>query len=479
MNLTVKDKIALQKSAILFFVTQEGWEKKKNFSGHPRFVKESLQSIHKAKLFKGSSGEVFSSFLKESGAVLVVVGLGKEKTLSPTAVMRAAKGALEKAGSLPGIQAVPHKDDTKTVQALAYGLLLGGYKWKKYLSSKKDKKQRAQIITKHKGTVRRAARFAAGVTVARDLVNDNADEIHSVFMEKKMRDLVRGKKNVRMKVVNEKDMKELGMNLFLGVNRASAYPPKLLIAAYKGDPKSKAYTLFLGKCLTYDSGGLNLKPTGSLETMRTDMSGAAAVLGTLRNILDFKPKKNILFACAAAENAIGPKAQKPGDVVRSYSGKTVEIGNTDAEGRLVLADSISYLTDKYNVETVIDIATLTGAVVIALGKEYTGLMANDDALAESLLSCAGETDDRAWRLPMYPELKEHIKSSYADIKSTGRPREAGTISAAEFLRQFVPEGVKWAHLDIAGTSFMKASHWYFNYGGTGAGVRLVTEYLLR
>jgi leucyl aminopeptidase len=213
--------------------------------------------------------------------------------------------------------------------------------------------------------------------------------------------------------------------------------------------------------------------------MRCDMAGAAAALGILKNVISLGIKKNILFVVAVAENAIGKAAYKPGDVIKSYSGKTVEIANTDAEGRLVLADAISYVVKNYKPARIVDLATLTGACPVALGNDYSGLMSNDDKLADTLLKVAQITDDRLWRLPLYPELKTHLKSQYADLKSTGIPRGiGGTISAAEFLHQFVGD-TRWAHLDIAGTAFVEGQgRLYFNYGATGSGVRLLTQFLL-
>jgi leucyl aminopeptidase len=265
--------------------------------------------------------------------------------------------------------------------------------------------------------------------------------------------------------------------LHLGVNKGSRNEPKLIIVKYSGGSKNEPYTAVIGKGITFDTGGLNLKPTGYIETMRTDMSGTAATIGILKNVLALSIKKNIVFAMALAENAIGSGSFKPGDVLRSYNGRTVEIDNTDAEGRLVLADAISYVVRNYKPKTIIDLATLTGACVVALGYDYSGLMSNNDELAKKLLISAQETDDRAWQLPIYPELKDHVKSQIADIKNTGLKGAAGALSAGEFLRQFI-EDAKWAHLDIAGTAFVKeGNRFYFGHGATGAGVRLVTDFL--
>jgi len=273
-------------------------------------------------------------------------------------------------------------------------------------------------------------------------------------------------------------MKAKKLGLHLAVNQGSNKEPKLIIVKYNGSSKKGDYTAFIGKGMTFDTGGINLKPSGHIETMRMDMSGAAAVVGTLKNAIALNLKKNILFVVSLAENAIGSSAFKPGDVIRGYSGKTVEIGNTDAEGRLVLADAISYIVKNYKPARLIDIATLTGACVVALGHDYTGLMTTDDKFSRFLVRSSNNTDDRVWRLPIFPELKKSVESKIADIRNLGYPKgAAGTITAAEFLHQFT-EGTTWAHLDIAGTAFDEGQgRLYFGHGATGAGVRLVTHYL--
>ena len=212
--------------------------------------------------------------------------------------------------------------------------------------------------------------------------------------------------------------------------------------------------------------------------MKLDMGGAAAVIGTLKSAIEIDLKKNILFVCGLAENVTGSSAYKPGDVLTSYSGKTVEVANTDAEGRLVLADAISYVIKNYAPERLVDVATLTGACIVALGFNYTGLVTTDETMANQLLRYGKETDDRVWRLPMYPELSESVKSMIADIRNLGVPKGAGgTITAAEFLRQFA-DNTRWAHLDIAGTAFVdNGKRFYFGHGATGAGVRLLTRFL--
>ena len=273
-------------------------------------------------------------------------------------------------------------------------------------------------------------------------------------------------------------MQAKGLNLHLAVNQSSNKEPKLVIVKYAGGKKEEGYTAIIGKGVTFDTGGLNLKPSGSIETMKIDMAGAAAVCGILKNTLALGIQKNLLFVLGIAENSIGSAAYKPGDVITGYAGKSVEIGNTDAEGRLVLADAFAYVVKNYKPTKMIDLATLTGACVVALGFDYTGLFSNDDELARDLENAAKETDDRAWRLPVYPEMKEYIKSPIADLKNTSNVKGGGACTAATFLQQFT-EGTTWAHLDIAGSSFVDGSNrMYFTHGATGSGVRLVTEYLL-
>lgn len=339
-------------------------------------------------------------------------------------------------------------------------------------------RQKIRIIANTKKSYEETATICQGVNLTRDLVNDNADTVTSTFLENIIKGLIQKKNNISTEVLNKKELKAKGLNLHLAVNQGSQKEPKLIIVKYKGSSQKDNYTAIVGKGLTFDSGGLNLKSTSHIETMRHDMSGAAAVIGVLKNVISLGVKKNIIFATAIAENCIGPGSYKPGDIIKSYSGKTVEIANTDAEGRLVLADAISYVVKNYKPNKIIDIATLTGACVIALGYDYSGLITTDDTLTKQLMRASNDTDDWLWRLPIYPEISEYIKSKIADLKNIGLPKgAAGASTAAEFIRQFT-EGVRWAHLDIAGTAFVEGEgRMYYGYGATGAGVRLLTNYL--
>ncbi len=446
-------------------------------------IERQIEGVCKANRFSGKDGELFPLFYEQS--IIILVGIGSKKNLSLTGLRVALRKALVCSYLRPvkSIEIISEQDNDDIITAIIEAVIIGTYSWDKYKKPAKDcccvRNKKIFIVASKKKIFEDVISICEGVNLTRDLVNDNADIVTSDYLEKVIRQLIKGEKGFSIEVLNRKELKAKGLGLILAVNQGSNKEPKLIIVKYNGAGKKDGYTALVGKGLTFDSGGLNLKPSKSIETMRQDMSGAAAVIGTLKNIIALRPKKNILFAMGVAENAIGSGAYKPGDVIKSYSGKTVEIANTDAEGRLVLADAISYIIKNYKPEKLIDIATLTGACIIALGYDYSGLMATDEAMASALLEAAKKTDDRLWRLPLYPELKDAVKSKIADIRNLGYPKGAGgTITAAEFLHQFVGNDTKWAHIDIAGTAFVETpERWYFSYGATGSGVRVLTSYL--
>lgn len=457
--------------------------KRKEFLFKDKHAEDSLKDLIKEGRFSGDKDEAFPLIVKKSRLVLFV-GLGKPEDLSLTALRISVKKALTSAflRKCEEVEIILHAIDEKSIIAVIEGYLIGTYKWDKYKSKPKDEKniqlKNVVLVCPHKKEFDRAAVICEGVNFTRNLVNDNADVVTSDLFEKEVRELIKGVKNISLDILNEKELKAKGLNLHLAVNQGSNKEPKLIIIKYNGGNPKDEYTAVLGKGITFDTGGLNLKPSNHIETMRIDMSGAGAVMGMLKNILALKLPKNIIFAMGIAENAIGPGAYKPGDVITGYGGKSVEIGNTDAEGRLVLADAISYLVKNYKPARIIDLATLTGACVVALGFDYSGLFSNNDELARQLVQSSNDTDDRAWRMPVYPEIKDYIKSQIADLKNTSTIRGAGACTAAEFLRSFT-EGTQWAHLDIAGSAFVEnGSRMYFGHGATGAGVRLVTNYLI-
>jgi len=427
-------------------------------------------------------GEVFP--VSEGKTLILFVGLGKADKLSLTDLRIQVRRALLSSflKKLKNIELVPHTNDADAIKAIIEGALIGTYTWDKYKSKDKDskvvKEKNITLIAEAKKEYQQAVTICEGVELTRNLVNDNADFVTSEYLEKTVKELIKGRKDVSIEILNKKELKAKGLGLHLAVNQGSNKEPKLIIVSYNGAKKSDPYTAIVGKGMTFDTGGLNLKPTNHIETMKIDMSGAGAVCGILKNTLKLGLKKNILFVLGIAENSIGSAAYKPGDVIVGYAGKSVEIGNTDAEGRLVLADAFAYVVKNYKPAKMIDMATLTGACVVALGFDYSGLFSNDDRLAADLLNCAFETDDRAWRLPIYAEIKDYIKSPIADLKNTSSIRGAGASTAAEFLHSFVGD-TTWAHLDIAGSAYVEGQgRFYFGHGATGAGVRLLTNYLI-
>ena len=427
-------------------------------------------------------GEIFP--VLEGKRSFLFIGLGNAASLSLTDVRIQVRKALlssylKKAKT---VELIPHSHEDAAINAIIEGALIGTYVWDKYKSKDKDdktvKEKQVTIAVEAKKSFIQTVAVAEGVNLTRDLVNDNSDTTTSVYLEKTVRSLIKGKKNVHLEILNHKELKAKGLNLHLAVNQGSNKEPKLIIVRLQGGLKNEGYTAILGKGLTFDTGGLNLKPTGSIETMKIDMGGAAAVCGILKNVLSLGLKRNLLFVLGIAENAIGPGAYKPGDVITGYAGKSVEIGNTDAEGRLVLADAIAYLVRNYKPARIIDMATLTGACVAALGFDYSGLFSNNEELACQLIDASNKTDDRVWRLPVYPEARDYIKSPIADLKNISSIKGGGAITAAEFLHQFT-EGTPWAHLDIAGSAYAEGhGRMYFGLGATGAGVRLLTHYLI-
>lgn len=274
---------------------------------------------------------------------------------------------------------------------------------------------------------------------------------------------------LEVEVMDEKQVAELGMKAFLAVGGSSEKQPRLIVMRHMGEPENDEILGLVGKGLTYDTGGYSLKPTDSMKTMHSDMGGAAAVIGAMHAIAKNKVKKNVIAVVAACENVISAGSYKPGDIIDSMAGKTIEIGNTDAEGRLTLADAVTYSIEKEKVTKIIDVATLTGAVLVALGTSTTGVITNDTAFYESLVKVSEKTGEQFWRLPSTKEYAKLNKSTVADLKNVGG-RNAGTITAGLFVGEFV-QGLPWMHLDIAGTAWADSSEGYLSKGGTGVPVR--------
>ncbi|MBX3663632.1 MAG: leucyl aminopeptidase [Burkholderiales bacterium] len=316
----------------------------------------------------------------------------------------------------------------------------------------------------------RGLALAHGISLARDLGNLPGNVCTPSYLADRARDLA---KHYRMKiqVLERADMARLGMNTLLSVAAGSSQPPKLIVLEYRAGPKTGKPVVLVGKGVTFDTGGISLKPAPEMDEMKFDMSGAGSVLGTLKAVAEMKLPVNVVGIIPATENMPGGRATKPGDIVTSMSGQTVEILNTDAEGRLILCDALTY-AERYQPAAVIDIATLTGACVIALGHVVSGLFANDDALAREVLAAGESSGDRAWHLPLHEEYQEQLASNFADFANIGG-RPAGAVTAACFLSRFTKK-YKWAHLDVAGTAWKSGKE----KGSTGRPVPLLTQFLI-
>ena len=316
----------------------------------------------------------------------------------------------------------------------------------------------------------RGSAIAAGVTLARELGNRPGNHCTPRYLGEQAKKLGR-EFGLKVEVMDRKAIEKLGMGSFLAVAQGSAEPPRFIVAQYHGAPRTQAPVVLVGKGITFDTGGISIKPAAEMDEMKFDMGGAASVLGTLRAVAELKPKINLVVLVPTTENMPGGRAVKPGDVVTSMSGQTIEILNTDAEGRLILCDALTY-AERFKPDCVIDVATLTGACVIALGHHHSGLFSADDQLAGDLLAASAAALDPCWRMPLDEEYEEALKSNFADMGNVGG-RAGGAITAAMFLRKFTAK-YRWAHLDIAGTAWKSGTA----KGATGRPVPLLTHFVL-
>jgi leucyl aminopeptidase len=328
----------------------------------------------------------------------------------------------------------------------------------------------ASVRANAQRAVAEANALQAGLDMARDLGNQPPNVCNPIYLAREARKLSRLDK-VKVSVLDERQMKELGMGAFLAVSQGSETPARMIVVNYQGGKRGAAPVVLVGKGITFDTGGISLKPGGGMDEMKFDMCGAASVLGAVRAAAEAKLPLNVISVVAAAENMPSGRATRPGDIVRTMSGKTVEILNTDAEGRLVLCDALTYV-ERFKPKAVVDVATLTGAMIVALGSHASGLFTKDDALADALLAAGQWSGDRAWRMPLWDDYQEQLKSNFADIPNIGSPG-AGSIVAACFLARFA-ENYAWAHLDVAGSAFQGGAA----KGATGRPVGLLFRYLI-
>jgi leucyl aminopeptidase len=420
---------------------------------------------------------------------VILRGLGKTKELDREGLRSMAgktvKHCIKKdLGSVAF--AVPEAENSgldlsAVVEALLEGACLGNHLFSDYKGEKKQKTLKdirllvdPEVAKKYGRLPSRVAQICRGTTLTREWINTPSND---KTPEKFARSIVNWAKKqpIRVQVFDERQLKQKKFGALLAVAAGSHSRPRMVVLEYASRGAKKTVAL-VGKGVTFDSGGLNIKTGESIADMKSDMSGAAAVAATLLTCAQLKTRLNIIGAIPIVENMPSGRATRPGDIVRSYAGKTIEIGNTDAEGRLILIDAMAYVLKKYHPHILIDVATLTGACVVALGEKMAGVFSNDDELAAALIASGEKTHERCWRLPLPPDYKELLKSDFADINNMPSTRWGGAITAALFLSEFTGN-TRWAHLDIAGPAYAKKEDAYCGPGGTGFGVRLLCDFL--
>lgn len=437
--------------------------------------------------FEGETASVSEQFIEDNGTVrrLLVVGVGASgltaeaaEKLGGTAVSRLqTSGEKTAVIDLSGLKA-----DADLLSRVAFGAALRSWRYDRYRTKLKDSQkpslEEVVIVGSDAGAAtryqQRWAPVVEGVALTRELVTEPANIIYPESFVERVRASVDGT-GLKVDVLDRAAMEKLGMGALLGVAQGSVREGRLLVLTWNGAGQADQVA-FVGKGVTFDTGGISIKPAAGMEAMKWDMGGAGAVAGAMKALALRKAKANVVGICGLVENMPGGNAQRPGDVVTTMSGQTVEVINTDAEGRLVLADAVTYVQRNFQPTTIIDLATLTGAILISLGHEWAGLFSNNEELAEQLQKAGDESGDKVWRMPLAEPFDRLIDSPIADMKNVG-PREGGSITAAQFIQRFIENGVRWAHIDMAGKAWSEKAGATFEKGATGFGVRLLDQYV--
>ena len=435
-----------------------------------------------ASRFTGEAGTGFESFVEEGGRTLRVLLLGTgagsaqdmEKAGGALVAKLATSGATHAAGEFTG------EAKGELAAQVAFGAQLRSWRIDTYRTRQSEKakptlKTVTFVMTDAQAAWDRQAAVAAGVAFTRELVAEPANILYPESFVERCRHLEQ--LGVKITVLDKDAMTQLGMGALLGVAQGSVREPRVLAMEWDGTGGAQEKPLvFIGKGVTFDTGGISLKPGAGMEDMKWDMGGAGAVAGAMKALAGRKAKARVVGICGLVENMPDGNAQRPGDIVTSMSGQTIEVLNTDAEGRLVLCDVVTWAQKTYKPDMIVDLATLTGAMIVALGHEHGGLFANDDALAEALTKAGQTVGEKLWRFPLSDAYDKLLDSPIADMKNIG-PRFAGSITAAQFIKRFVDEGVKWAHLDIAGMVWSDKPGATWDKGATGYGVRLLDRFV--
>lgn len=454
-------------------------------------AKGLLTKVLEANRFKGTVGQTLMVPYPQGieAARLLIVGLGKPQDLEPYSLEQAGGAIYTALSQTPETEADVHMASVSThklpskeaLARLGHGYQLRAWRYDNHKTKKKEKEPRPLktlcIVTNEDETqniYQDLKAVAEGVFFTRDLVTMPPNMLYPASMVEKLKALEQV--GIELEVLDEKRLRQLGMGSLLGVAQGSVNSPYVVIMKWMGNKEETQPLAFIGKGVTFDSGGLNLKPTGSMEDMKYDMAGAGAVAGIMKTLALRKAKVNAIGAVGLVENMISGSAQRPSDVVTTYSGQTVEVLNTDAEGRLVLCDVMWYVQEQFKPQCMIDLATLTGAIVIALGDQFAGLFSNNDELAQKLTMAGSKVHERVWRLPLHKDYDKQIDSDIADMKNISGGRKAGSITAAQFLGRFT-NNVPWAHLDIAAVAWADKPQALWDKGATAFGVRLLDQFL--
>ncbi|MBN2160091.1 MAG: leucyl aminopeptidase [Spirochaetes bacterium] len=438
--------------------------------------------------FKGKKSEVVFFPFADRPAV-ILCGTGKAGDIDAESLRRSAAGAALLCGEksisrirvmVPDIKGI---DPAVCLSSIAEGICLANYIFDRYKTSKNDNgRSRLSAAVFHSAArnaaavLKKTAITSRNTLLCRDLINETSEKSDAEGIAREARALAKLPR-VSCTVYGKKEIEKMKMGLLLAVNRGSKRPPRLVVLSYRGDPRSKKHFALVGKGITFDSGGINLKPSGHIEDMRTDMAGAAAALYALKSAAELKLNKNIYAVLPLTENMLSSDSYRPGDVFTAYDGTTVEIGNTDAEGRLILADALAFTVKRLRPACIVDIATLTGACLVTFGELVAGYLTTDDELGRLLEDAAAATGDLIWRLPIFKDYEDNLKSDIADICNISSEKNAGTIMGGIFLKNFVKNS-KWAHIDIAGTARYSKQRGYRPKNATGFGVRLLLEALI-
>jgi len=423
--------------------------------------------------FKGKKGDVFviHAHGEKPAKQILAIGLGEESKVDNNIIREQAAKAVRKCVQLKAkTVAIDFTTDYNYGAPAVLGAFIANYHFDKYKTKKEDKIDEIYLSNVDRELVQKAVVISNGMELTRNLANEPA----AFATPSKLADVALGLEGIQTEILNQSKCEELGMGAYLAVARGSVEPPKFIHMKYVPQNPKKRIAI-IGKGLCFDSGGLDIKPANSMLNMKDDMSGAACILGVMKALAQLKPDIEVHGIIAACENMPSGASYKPGDIVTAMNGKTIEVDNTDAEGRLTLADALCYAC-KLDVEEIIDIATLTGACMVALGSAASGIMGNCDEFIKEIIKTGEIVGEKYWQLPMWQEYRDNMNSDVADMKNTGT-RYGGASAAGMFLKEFVTDNVKWAHLDVAGTAFLEKPQKEFSKGACGIGVRTLIKYI--